>query len=178
MGGARSLGWLTCVLDLLHRKARGIADGGQQECKKEHQKQEQHHVHVLCMALHHLCTVSLDLRRAIKAVVFPPALDHLFEDGGAIAGCSPAAAGPGAVLAGTCNVADRRMHPDRGHLSKEEFAMTLRGQLILLMISINTDLKRAAAELLFILCDEAQEEFTRRCGFGSAVALLQLKGLA
>ena len=72
---------------------------------------------------------------------------------------------------------ERRMHPERGYMTKADFKKTLRGQLIAQMTSLNTDLKRVSAELLFLLCDSAQEEFTRRCGFGSAVALLKMKGL-
>ena len=72
---------------------------------------------------------------------------------------------------------ERKMHPERGQMTKADFKETLRGRLVSQMTSLNTDVKRVSAELLFLLCDNAQEEFTRRCGFGSAVALLKLKGL-
>lgn len=54
---------------------------------------------------------------------------------------------------------------------------TLREKLLRLMTSLDTHVKRCAAELVFTLCDENPDEFVGRCGFGNAVQLLQIKGL-
>ena len=51
------------------------------------------------------------------------------------------------------------------------------GQVIGLMTSLNTVVKRYAAELLFELCDHSTNEFVARTGFGNAVALMQIRGL-
>ena len=54
---------------------------------------------------------------------------------------------------------------------------TFRGQLIRLMISLNTPLKRCVGELLFELCDRKSSEFVLRTGFGNAVHMLNIHGL-
>lgn len=54
---------------------------------------------------------------------------------------------------------------------------TFRGQLIRLMISLNTPLKRCVGELLFELCDRKSSEFVLRTGFGNAIHMLNIHGL-
>eukprot|EP01039_Chlorochromonas_danica_P009546 gene9546-10551_t len=54
---------------------------------------------------------------------------------------------------------------------------TLRYELINLMTSLDTQIKRIVAEFLFALCQKNVNEFVYRTGFGNSVALLQLKGL-
>ena len=49
--------------------------------------------------------------------------------------------------------------------------------LISLMTSINTNVKRYAAELLYLLCDENTDKFVKMTGFGNAVALLTIRNL-
>ena len=54
---------------------------------------------------------------------------------------------------------------------------SLRANLINLMTSLDSDLKRYCAELLYTLCDKESGEFVTRTGFGNAIALMQIKGL-
>lgn len=54
---------------------------------------------------------------------------------------------------------------------------TLRGELIKLIISIDSNVKRCVSELIFKLCNSDSDEYVYRTGFGNAVALLQMKGL-
>jgi len=54
---------------------------------------------------------------------------------------------------------------------------TIRYKLIKLMTWIETNIKRAASELLWIVCGENPDLFVKRTGFGNAVHLLGLKGM-
>lgn len=54
---------------------------------------------------------------------------------------------------------------------------SLRSNLIGLMTSLDSVLKRYCAELLYALCEEGTGEFVGRTGFGNAIALMQIKGL-
>jgi hypothetical protein len=54
---------------------------------------------------------------------------------------------------------------------------SLRANLIGLMTSLDSVLKRYCAELLYALCEEGTGEFVGRTGFGNAIALMQIKGL-
>ena len=144
-----------------------------------------HNVVVVCMVLHRLCSVSDEFRRATKLIVFPEEVDHMIvrerqeSERATVALLEKTEPSRRQIVVE--NLAkqerERTMHPERGQMTKADFKETLRGRLVSQMTSLNTDVKRVSAELVFLLCDNAQEEFTRRCGFGSAVALLKLKGL-
>jgi Guanine nucleotide exchange factor synembryn len=54
---------------------------------------------------------------------------------------------------------------------------TLRWRLIKLLTWPNSFVKRLTGELLFVLCNNKQQEFIRRVGIGNAVTVLSLKGL-
>jgi hypothetical protein len=91
---------------------------------------------------------------------------------------------------------ERQMHPNRtllpgeggadggageggaadGAGARAAFDATLRGRLVGLMTSVDTDVKRAASELLWLLCAEDEAEFASRAGIGSSISLLRTKG--
>ena len=54
---------------------------------------------------------------------------------------------------------------------------TIRYKLIKLMTWLESNLKRASSELLWILCNEDPALFVKRTGFGNAAHLLGMKGL-
>ena len=66
---------------------------------------------------------------------------------------------------------ERRVHPENAPKG------TFRAMLLRQMCSLDYTVKRYAAELMFTLCKSNAEEFTRRTGFGNAIALLRLKGI-
>jgi hypothetical protein len=147
------------------------------------------------VVLNECCTHSKTARAAVKEAVFPnPWSPSQTQQGGAavtVEATVEAAAGMGARQAA------------RGPMDPTDAPEgTLRARLIGLMTSLDSSLKRCAAELLFLLCDEDRkcysvpailltmlcsrrlimchslaDEFTGRTGFGNAVALLQIKGL-
>jgi len=50
------------------------------------------------------------------------------------------------------------------------------GRLIHFMTCLESNLKRYAGELLFVLCNEDAGEMTRRCGYGRSAHILAIKG--
>mmetsp|Transcript_11535 Transcript_11535/g.22691 ORF Transcript_11535/g.22691 Transcript_11535/m.22691 type:complete len:513 (-) Transcript_11535:407-1945(-) len=52
----------------------------------------------------------------------------------------------------------------------------LGGRLIPFLTCLESSLKRCVGELLFALCRESPDEFTRRCGYGNAAHMLAIKG--
>jgi len=71
---------------------------------------------------------------------------------------------------GTVLVA-KNMHPIHAPVH------SLRWQLIQLMTSVQTNVKRCTCELLWIVCNRNNDEYVLRTGFGNAVHFLGIKGL-
>lgn len=53
----------------------------------------------------------------------------------------------------------------------------LRNKLVRLMTHLDTDVKRVAAEFLFVLCSESVPRFIKYTGYGNAAGLLAARGL-
>lgn len=53
---------------------------------------------------------------------------------------------------------------------------TLRWHMIRLMTWVESNVKRAASELLWSVCDEDSTQFVLRTGFGNAIHFLGMKG--
>ncbi|XP_069865967.1 synembryn-A isoform X2 [Dipodomys merriami] len=64
---------------------------------------------------------------------------------------------------------DVRTRPEVGDL--------LRNKLVRLMTHLDTDVKRVAAEFLFVLCSESVPRFIKYTGYGNAAGLLAARGL-
>ncbi|XP_016049533.2 synembryn-A isoform X2 [Erinaceus europaeus] len=60
---------------------------------------------------------------------------------------------------------------------RPEVGDLLRNKLVRLMTHLDTDLKRVAAEFLFVLCSESVPRFIKYTGYGNAAGLLAARGL-
>ncbi|XP_064416543.1 synembryn-A isoform X2 [Latimeria chalumnae] len=67
--------------------------------------------------------------------------------------------------------------PLRDVVNRPEVGDTLRNKLVRLMTHVDTDVKRCAAELLFVLCKENVSRFVKYTGYGNAAGLLAARGL-
>ncbi|XP_067849709.1 synembryn-A-like [Heptranchias perlo] len=67
--------------------------------------------------------------------------------------------------------------PLRDVQTRPEVGNLLRNKLVRLMTHIDTDLKRCAAEFLFVLCKESVARFVKYTGYGNAAGLLAARGL-
>uniref|UniRef100_A0A4W3GDW9 Synembryn n=1 Tax=Callorhinchus milii TaxID=7868 RepID=A0A4W3GDW9_CALMI len=67
--------------------------------------------------------------------------------------------------------------PLRDVKTRPEVGDALRNKLVRLMTHIDTDVKRCAAELLFVLCKENVSRFVKYTGYGNAAGLLAARGL-
>ncbi|XP_004474964.1 chaperone Ric-8A [Dasypus novemcinctus] len=67
--------------------------------------------------------------------------------------------------------------PLRDVKTRPEVGELLRNKLVRLMTHLDTDVKRVAAEFLFVLCSESVPRFIKYTGFGNAAGLLAARGL-
>ncbi|XP_037694210.1 synembryn-A isoform X2 [Choloepus didactylus] len=67
--------------------------------------------------------------------------------------------------------------PLRDVRTRPEVGELLRNKLVRLMTHLDTDVKRVAAEFLFVLCSESVPRFIKYTGFGNAAGLLAARGL-
>ncbi|XP_006877054.1 PREDICTED: synembryn-A isoform X2 [Chrysochloris asiatica] len=67
--------------------------------------------------------------------------------------------------------------PLRDVSSRPEVGALLRNRLVRLMTHLDTDVKRVAAEFLFVLCAESVSRFVKYTGYGNAAGLLAARGL-
>ncbi|XP_076878426.1 chaperone Ric-8A [Brachyhypopomus gauderio] len=67
--------------------------------------------------------------------------------------------------------------PLRDVRNKPEVGNSLRNKLVRLMTHIDTDVKKCAAEFLFVLCKESVSRFIKYTGYGNAAGLLAARGL-
>ncbi|XP_072291100.1 chaperone Ric-8A [Eucyclogobius newberryi] len=67
--------------------------------------------------------------------------------------------------------------PLRDVMNKPEVGNSLRNKLVRLMTHIDTDVKNASAEFLFVLCKESVSRFIKYTGYGNAAGLLAARGL-
>ncbi|XP_076971314.1 chaperone Ric-8A [Tamandua tetradactyla] len=67
--------------------------------------------------------------------------------------------------------------PLRDVRARPEVGELLRNKLVRLMTHLDTDVKRVAAEFLFVLCSESVPRFIKYTGFGNAAGLLAARGL-
>ncbi|XP_054581470.1 synembryn-A [Eptesicus fuscus] len=67
--------------------------------------------------------------------------------------------------------------PLRDVKTRPEVGELLRNKLVRLMTHLDTDVKRVAAEFLFVLCSESVPRFIKYTGYGNAAGLLAARGL-
>ncbi|XP_054432779.1 synembryn-A [Pteronotus mesoamericanus] len=67
--------------------------------------------------------------------------------------------------------------PLRDVRTRPEVGEQLRNKLVRLMTHLDTDVKRVAAEFLFVLCSESVPRFIKYTGYGNAAGLLAARGL-
>ncbi|XP_037017223.2 synembryn-A [Artibeus jamaicensis] len=67
--------------------------------------------------------------------------------------------------------------PLRDVKTRPEVGEQLRNKLVRLMTHLDTDVKRVAAEFLFVLCSESVPRFVKYTGYGNAAGLLAARGL-
>ncbi|XP_036076177.1 synembryn-A isoform X3 [Rousettus aegyptiacus] len=67
--------------------------------------------------------------------------------------------------------------PLRDVKTRPEVGKQLRNKLVRLMTHLDTDVKRVAAEFLFVLCSESVPRFIKYTGYGNAAGLLAARGL-
>ncbi|XP_006893250.1 PREDICTED: synembryn-A isoform X2 [Elephantulus edwardii] len=67
--------------------------------------------------------------------------------------------------------------PLRDVSTRPEVGTLLRNRLVRLMTHLDTDVKRVAAEFLFVLCAESVPRFIKYTGYGNAAGLLAARGL-
>ncbi|KAM6159159.1 chaperone Ric-8A [Rhynchocyon petersi] len=67
--------------------------------------------------------------------------------------------------------------PLRDVSTRPEVGAQLRNRLVRLMTHLDTDVKRVAAEFLFVLCAESVPRFIKYTGYGNAAGLLAARGL-
>lgn len=67
--------------------------------------------------------------------------------------------------------------PLRDVKTRPEVGDQLRNKLVRLMTHLDTDVKRVAAEFLFVLCSESVPRFIKYTGYGNAAGLLAARGL-
>lgn len=67
--------------------------------------------------------------------------------------------------------------PLRDVRTRPEVGELLRNKLVRLMTHLDTDVKRVAAEFLFVLCSESVSRFIKYTGYGNAAGLLAARGL-
>ncbi|NIG60344.1 synembryn-A isoform X2 [Pontoporia blainvillei] len=67
--------------------------------------------------------------------------------------------------------------PLRDVRTRPEVGDLLRNKLVRLMTHLDTDVKRVAAEFLFVLCSESVPRFVKYTGYGNAAGLLAARGL-
>ncbi|XP_023580135.1 synembryn-A isoform X1 [Trichechus manatus latirostris] len=67
--------------------------------------------------------------------------------------------------------------PLRDVSTRPEVGGLLRNRLVRLMTHLDTDVKRVAAEFLFVLCAESVPRFVKYTGYGNAAGLLAARGL-
>ncbi|XP_069909406.1 synembryn-A [Oryctolagus cuniculus] len=67
--------------------------------------------------------------------------------------------------------------PLRDVKTRPEVGDLLRNKLVRLMTHLDTDVKRVAAEFLFVLCSESVPRFIKYTGYGNAAGLLAARGL-
>ncbi|XP_028342258.1 chaperone Ric-8A isoform X2 [Physeter macrocephalus] len=67
--------------------------------------------------------------------------------------------------------------PLRDVRTRPEVGELLRNKLVRLMTHLDTDVKRVAAEFLFVLCSESVPRFIKYTGYGNAAGLLAARGL-
>ncbi|XP_049637101.1 synembryn-A isoform X2 [Suncus etruscus] len=67
--------------------------------------------------------------------------------------------------------------PLRDVRNRPEVGELLRNKLVRLMTHLDTDVKRVAAEFLFVLCSESVPRFIKYTGYGNAAGLLAARGL-
>ncbi|KAM5222770.1 chaperone Ric-8A isoform 1-T1 [Hipposideros larvatus] len=67
--------------------------------------------------------------------------------------------------------------PLRDVRTRPEVGEMLRNKLVRLMTHLDTDVKRVAAEFLFVLCSESVPRFVKYTGYGNAAGLLAARGL-
>ncbi|XP_016077827.1 PREDICTED: synembryn-A isoform X2 [Miniopterus natalensis] len=76
---------------------------------------------------------------------------------------------------------EKRLHqvlpPLRDVKTRPEVGELLRNKLVRLMTHLDTDVKRVAAEFLFVLCSESVPRFIKYTGYGNAAGLLAARGL-
>ncbi|XP_026946375.1 chaperone Ric-8A isoform X2 [Sagmatias obliquidens] len=76
---------------------------------------------------------------------------------------------------------EKRLHqvlpPLRDVRTRPEVGELLRNKLVRLMTHLDTDVKRVAAEFLFVLCSESVPRFIKYTGYGNAAGLLAARGL-
>ncbi|XP_078198036.1 chaperone Ric-8A isoform X8 [Callithrix jacchus] len=76
---------------------------------------------------------------------------------------------------------EKRLHqvlpPLRDVRTRPEVGEMLRNKLVRLMTHLDTDVKRVAAEFLFVLCSESVPRFIKYTGYGNAAGLLAARGL-
>ncbi|XP_073908391.1 chaperone Ric-8A isoform X4 [Castor canadensis] len=76
---------------------------------------------------------------------------------------------------------EKRLHqvlpPLRDVRTRPEVGDLLRNKLVRLMTHLDTDVKRVAAEFLFVLCSESVPRFIKYTGYGNAAGLLAARGL-
>uniref|UniRef100_A0A8C6CGT9 Synembryn n=1 Tax=Monodon monoceros TaxID=40151 RepID=A0A8C6CGT9_MONMO len=78
--------------------------------------------------------------------------------------------------------AQGQLHPQvlpplRDVRTRPEVGELLRNKLVRLMTHLDTDVKRVAAEFLFVLCSESVPRFIKYTGYGNAAGLLAARGL-
>jgi len=121
----------------------------------------------ILMALINLCIKNSTIQSRVRETVFPKDEEKLFleelhrHDGQDVILVKQS----GKILVA------KNMHPLYAP------AGSLRWQLIQLMTSIQTNVKRCTSELMWILCNHDKNEFVLRTGFGNAVHFLGVKGL-
>ncbi|XP_054997686.1 synembryn-A isoform X2 [Sorex araneus] len=85
------------------------------------------------------------------------------------------------VICALLSFLEKRLHqvlpPLRDVRTRPEVGELLRNKLVRLMTHLDTDVKRVAAEFLFVLCSESVPRFIKYTGYGNAAGLLAARGL-
>ena len=116
----------------------------------------------ILLVLRKLCHSNAEVLQLVKNEVFPIELEDAFQE---------------KVSAEMAKMQCEGQSKAKNMAPLDAPKGTVRWKLIRLMTWIDSNVKRSASELLWVLCDEDATEFVLRTGFGNAVYFLGNKGL-
>jgi len=124
----------------------------------------------LLMVLTGLAGASPPARAAIRAALFGAGSDAAVA--ARTAQASALASSAGGVLGGggMCDAREALMHP------LDAPPGTLRGDVVALVTSLDSHVKRCSSELLLAACGQDMAEFTARVGLGNAAYMMHVRG--